>query len=119
MIVNKQELGKNGEDLASAFLQNKGYKIIERNFRFGRNGEIDIIARKDDLVLFVEVKSRNTEKFGGALYSINKKKKNALRFAANQFIIQNPEFDSKENTFRFDLIAVEDESIDWVEDIIR
>ena len=75
MILDKQKFGKCGEDLASAFLQNKGYKIIERNFRFGRNGEIDIIAKKDDLVLFVEVKNRSSEKFGGALYSINSKKK--------------------------------------------
>lgn len=119
MINNKQELGRNGEDIASSFLQNKGYRIIDRNFRFGRNGEIDIIARKDDLVLFVEVKNRNSDKFGGALYSINSKKKNSLRLAANQFIRQNPSVDSKDMTFRFDLIALEDESIEWVEDIIR
>lgn len=118
-MLNKQELGKSGEDMASAFLQNKGYKIIDRNFRFGRNGEIDIVAQKKDLVLFVEVKNRNTEKFGGALYSITSKKKNSLRFTANQFIRQNPELDNKSNTFRFDLIAVEDESIEWIEDIIR
>ena len=119
LIIDKQKFGKSGEDLASSFLQNKGYKIIERNFRFSRNGEIDIIAKKNDFVLFVEVKNRSTEKYGGALYSINSKKKNALRLAANQFIIQNPSLDSKNITFRFDLIAVEGNSVEWVEDIIR
>ena len=56
-------LGKKAEDYASRFLLQNGYKIIDRNFR-SRFGEIDIIALKDDVLVFVEVKARWSTKFG-------------------------------------------------------
>lgn len=52
-----------GEDIATNYLKKKGYKIIERNFRKGY-GEIDIIAVKDKILVFVEVKTRTSDKFG-------------------------------------------------------
>ncbi len=58
-----------GEDLAAKYLINKGYKIIERNFRKGY-GEIDIIATYKNVLVFIEVKTRNTNKFGGAIEAI-------------------------------------------------
>ncbi len=61
---------KKGEDLAAKYLQNHGYKIIERNFRKGY-GEIDIICLKDNTLIFVEVKTRTTEAFGGVRESIS------------------------------------------------
>jgi putative endonuclease len=111
--------GAGGEESAAAYLSQKNFSIIERNYRFGRHGEIDIIAGRDNLVVFVEVKSRNTERFGGALYSISSRKKQSLKSTARAFLQANPRFNDPSYTFRFDMIAVSGESIDWIEDIFR
>ena len=60
---------KLGEEIAANYLKNKGYKIIERNFRKGY-GEIDIICVRDNVLVFVEVKTRTTALYGGALEAI-------------------------------------------------
>lgn len=62
-MSGNKETGKKGEDLAAAYLESMGYRIIERNRRFGRL-EIDIIAEKQGILHFIEVKTRHTEKFG-------------------------------------------------------
>jgi putative endonuclease len=116
---HNRELGTGGEDAAAAFLISKNFSIIERNFRYGKTGEIDIIARRGDLVVFVEVKSRSSARYGGALYSIGSKKKASLKKAAGAFIASRPEYNRKELTFRFDLISVTAGSIDWLEDMFR
>ena len=68
-----------GEEIASKYLSRKGYKIIERNFRKGY-GEIDIIATHKNVLVFVEVKTRTTEIFGGALEAIARYKlKNLIK----------------------------------------
>ncbi len=118
-MTNLRDKGNSGEEQACEFLENSGFTIIDRNFHFGKNGEIDIIAQKENLVLFVEVKSRDSKKFGGALYSINQKKKSTLRFTANGYLIKYPQMNKKNHLFRFDLIAIEGGEINWVKDIIR
>ncbi len=115
----KKELGNKGESSASLFLTGNGFKILKRNFRFGKTGEIDIIAKKDSLIVFAEVKSRNSSLYGGAYYSINDKKKQTLKKVARHFLRSHPQFFSKDFTFRFDLIAVENGHVEWIEDIIR
>lgn len=62
MTHRRKELGKKGEDIALVYLQGNGYKIIECNFRT-RLGEVDIIAEKDDVIYFVEVKTRREQDF--------------------------------------------------------
>jgi putative endonuclease len=114
-----RELGESGESRASSFLVEKGFGILTRNFRYGRSGEIDIVAIKDDLVVFVEVKNRMTAAFGGALYSISGKKKRRMRLAAKAYVSFHPEYDRPKYTFRFDLISIRDDAIEWVEDILR
>ena len=56
----KKNLGDKGEEIAASFLQTKKFQIIERNYRFGKIGEIDIIARKENTIIFFEVKNRNS-----------------------------------------------------------
>jgi putative endonuclease len=114
-----RNLGESGESLAAAFLGEKNFNIIKRNFRYSKSGEIDIIAQKNSLIIFVEVKNRMSEKFGGALYSISGKKKRSLKTAAKAFLSFYPEFNQPGYTFRFDLISIVGESIDWSEDIFR
>lgn len=116
---NCREAGRSGEDRAIVYLIDNGYTILEKNFYAGRYGEIDIIALKEKLLLFVEVKSRSNDKFGGGIYSITEKKKESLRRAARFFLVKNSIYDSRDYTIRFDLILLEKGRIESVEDIIR
>ena len=115
----KKSFGDSGEKKAALFLVEKGFEIIIKNYRFHKSGEIDLIAKKDNLLLFTEVKTRKTPAFGGALYSISKSKQRTIKFVAKQFLHENPEFYSKQITCRFDLISIENDKIEWVQDIIR
>lgn len=67
-------LGRAGEGKAEKFLREKGYKILERNWRFAKFGEIDIIAKEKDTICFIEVKTRNDDKFGEPYESVDKRK---------------------------------------------
>ncbi|MAY21833.1 MAG: YraN family protein [Flavobacteriaceae bacterium] len=96
------ELGKLGEDLAAAFLQKKGYAILERNFMF-QKAEIDIIAQKEeDTLVIVEVKTRNSAAFGNPQEFVTRSKIKMLVKAANEYLISN-QIDAE---VRFDIIAV-------------
>jgi len=64
MLTDKQKLGKRGEDLALTFLKKKHYKILARNFRAKRFGEIDIVACNKNQIVFVEVKTKSNYYFG-------------------------------------------------------
>lgn len=61
MVVKTKQLGNLGEDIAEKYLKKQGYKIIERNFRYKGCGEIDIIAKKEENISFIEVKTRITK----------------------------------------------------------
>ena len=61
--MNTKILGNAGENLAAAYLENHGYRILERNYRC-KQGEIDIIAQKCDVLVFIEVKTRRTLRYG-------------------------------------------------------
>lgn len=115
----KKNFGAEGESAAGSFLESLGFTIIEKNYYAGRSGEIDLIAQKEKLLLFVEVKARSSEKFGGGIYSITGSKKNRLRSSAKIYLLKNPEYNSAEFSIRFDLIIIKDGKIEWVEDIIR
>lgn len=87
----RKSLGASGEDIAAKFLKDKGYKIIERNFKNykGRQlGEIDIIAKKNKEIIFVEVKTRELEKYQGTLpeENITFSKLHKLSKIANSYI---------------------------------
>lgn len=73
----KQKTGKSGEDIATEYLENKGYCILERNFRCNQ-GEIDIIALDKNEIVFIEVKTRSNQNYGLASEAVNKQKKNHL-----------------------------------------
>jgi putative endonuclease len=74
----RQNLGRYGEDRAAIFLQDRGYVIIERNWR-SRTGEIDLIAREKDRLVFVEVKTRNGSGFGHPFEAITAEKMARMR----------------------------------------
>ncbi len=96
--------GKYGEKIALDYLINNGYKIIEKNFRT-KYGEIDIIAEKDNFIIFVEVKYRTNPNFGKAEESITKRKLEKIRKVAGYFL---KNFKVKNKRLRIDVIAIND-----------
>lgn len=85
---NNRALGNLGEDFAARVLELQGYEILERNYRC-KAGEIDIIARKENRLSFVEVKTRNTENFGRPAESVTKQKQVRIRQAAAVYLALN------------------------------
>ena len=117
-MKNLRTVGTNGEDRAEELLSSAGFEILARNFHHGKHAEIDIVAKKDKLIIFVEVKLRSVQAFGGALYSISEKKKRRLRSAALRFTVDRG-YTGRDYMFRFDLVAFENGKILWLEDMFR
>ena len=84
-MVSKISFGKAGEIYASRYLIKKGYRIIEKNYRC-RFGEIDIIAEKNNVIHFIEVKTRRSLHYGAPEESIDPKKINKLKFVSEFFL---------------------------------
>jgi putative endonuclease len=101
MSAHKQQLGKEGEEIATAHLISKGYKILARNYRSGR-AEIDIIASYDDWIIIVEVKTRETDKYGNPEESIGTGKINMLAQGAEDFMLDR----DLNNNVRYDIISI-------------
>lgn len=95
-------LGNKGEELASDFLIEKGYKIIDRNFR-AANGEIDIIAIDKKEIVFVEVKTRRNMLYGEAIDAITPIKKKHILNTAKFYLYKN---NLRKVPIRFDIIEV-------------
>ncbi|GAB5401019.1 MAG: YraN family protein [Aureisphaera sp.] len=95
------ELGKIGEDMAVAFLLQEGYTILERNFRYDK-AEIDVIAQIEDLIVIVEVKTRNSAAFGNPQEFVTPSKIKLLVKAANEYMVSN----NLVHEVRFDIISV-------------
>jgi putative endonuclease len=95
--------GVHGEKLASRFLRGKGYKILYRNFNGRSGGEIDIVCRDRDTLVFVEVKTRTREDFGLPFTAVDRqKRKHISRGALNWLrMLDNPDI-----LFRFDVVEV-------------
>lgn len=88
-MASHNELGKDGEQMAVNWLIAKGYTILHRNWRY-KYYEIDIIAAKDQLLHFVEVKARSSTRLGYPEDSVTKKKFKRLQRAADEFLFLNP-----------------------------
>ncbi len=84
-----KNLGDFGEDITCEYLLEKGYKILARNFRFGRN-EIDIIAENEKLIAFVEVKTRKNVVFGMPSEAVDKSKVEKIISVAQSWLENNP-----------------------------
>ena len=87
--MNNKDKGNLGENLASDYLQSLGYKVLERNWRYSRFGEIDIIALDKDTLVFVEVKARRSVAFGHPFEAINEKKVQQVRAIAQAYMAQD------------------------------
>ena len=99
--------GRKGERAAVRFLQKQNYKILARNWSFGRY-ELDIVAQKAGCIVFIEVRGRAENSFQNGYYSVDHKKKAALRKAVTAFLKCHRNTNRNTNIYRFDII-----SIDW------
>jgi putative endonuclease len=96
-------LGARGEKLACAFLRRGGYKILYRNFRARHGGEVDIVCRDDDTLVFVEVKTRTREDFGRPVEAVNAAKRKLISRGALAWLqlLDNPDI-----LVRFDVVEI-------------
>ncbi len=101
--LNKAK-GNFGENIAADYLAAKGYSIIKRNFVFGRFGEIDLVAKDGDVLVFVEVKLRTNQTYGDPLESIDFRKQQNLRKTAEGYYYVNKISDME---CRFDVVTVD------------
>ena len=101
--THNAKIGKAGEDAAAKFLKAHGFKILERNYRSGRN-EIDIIALDGETLVFVEVKTRKSDaKVGGFYAGVSRRKTRNVHAAARDYMTKLPR---RPQTYRFDIVEV-------------
>ena len=102
MVRSRLDIGKIGESLAAAHLKARGYKILEQNYRALR-GEIDLIAQDNDFIVFVEVKTRRSLKFGVPQGAVTRQKQQQISKVASAYLQATDRFDTP---CRFDVIAI-------------
>jgi putative endonuclease len=100
-VAAHNELGKWGEDIAATFLEEKGFQIIERNWKSGHH-DLDIVAKEGNALVIVEVKTRRNRLFGNPEEAIDYKKRNSLQSAINHYV-KTHRFGS---SVRFDIISI-------------
>jgi putative endonuclease len=96
-------LGRRGEKLAARHLGRLGYKVLYRNFRHRDHGEIDLVCRHGEVLVFVEVKTRSREDFGRPIDAIDFKKQRRIRSGAMAWLRM---LDMPDLAFRFDVVEV-------------
>lgn len=102
MSLFRRNLGNRGEDLACSFIKKQGYRLVTRNFR-KKCGEIDIIAYENDVLVFMEVKTRSDNSKGSPLAAVTKQKQQQIIKTATYYLAENDSFDV---SCRFDVLGI-------------
>lgn len=102
MTGNNLEKGLKGEEIACKYLIDNGYRILERNYRL-KTGEIDIIAFKENILIFVEVKARSSNYYGYPYEAVNRKKQEKIISTAMHYVKLH---NIRNTQFRFDVVEV-------------
>ena len=103
MTERRQRLGESGEEIACRELGARGYAILARRYRT-RHGEIDIVARDGDTIVFIEVKLKTTGEFGAAVESVTPWKQRRVAAMAVDYLARNRMID---RPCRFDVVAID------------
>jgi len=103
MSLNSSSTGHEGEELAAQYLVDNGMKIIKRNFHFGKVGELDIVAKDGETLVFVEVKYRKSLEYGEPETGLTPLKKRQLKKIAEAYMYINEVFETE---CRFDVVAI-------------
>ena len=101
MTPSARDRGRDAEQACCRYLQQQGLKLLARNYH-GRRGELDLVMRDQNTVVFVEVRYRRSTAFGGALESVTPSKQHKLRLTAEQYLQQ----ETKLANGRFDVVAM-------------
>lgn len=104
MFNARQQFGHASERLAESYLKRKGYKILERNFRT-RQGEIDLIARHGESIVFIEVKARRTGRYGVPQRAVTPAKQRKISMAALAYLKAHYSIDTRA---RFDVVTIQE-----------
>lgn len=112
-MQNNKSVGDRYEELATKLLISRGYEILERNYRV-KAGEIDIIARIEDTIVFVEVKYRKDSRFGYGIEAVDYRKIRRIYKAAEIYLTLNRKLSSK---IRFDCISFLGKKISWTKNL--
>ena len=122
-MPNSHERGLSGENHAAGYLEQKGFEILARRWHYGHK-EIDLVARRRELVVFVEVKSRSSERFAPIRTSVTADKQRNLVEAARGWLAEH-DVAEHEHQYRFDVIFVSpaggerNVSVEHIEDAFR
>lgn len=106
--MNKRDIGSFYEDMAADYLRNNHFQILERNYHC-RQGEIDIIAQKNHMIHFIEVKYRKSSDYGYALETVDKKKQQKIKRTALWYVTQRGLSD--DYAYSFDVISIQGDDI--------
>jgi len=113
--MNKVLIGKDGENIITNYLKSRGFTILERNFRYGKK-EVDIIAKSDDIIAFVEVKLRTNINYGDGLDAIGSYKKKNIIYVAKYYIQTNNLYNYN---IRFDVASISNGNIEYIENAFQ
>lgn len=100
--------GRRGEDVARRWLMTHGFDIVATNFAC-RSGEIDVIAREGDVLCFIEVKARTSDRFGTAIEAVSPRKQRRIGRAASWYLARQP----YDGPCRFDVLALDQQKDGW------
>lgn len=114
MYAGKQKIGYKAEENALSFLTGKGLTLVERNFHC-RFGEIDLIMRDGETLVFVEVRKRKNRSFGGAVASVSAEKQRKLVKTANMYLLGCRHMP----LCRFDVVAFDGDDCQWLKNVIE
>ena len=111
-------VGIKAEDFAQQYLEQQGLALVERNFRC-RLGEIDLIMRENNTLVFVEVRYRRNRDFGGPIISVSPRKQHKLRATAKIYLQNNPL--AAKATVRFDVLGIlgTEHTVEWIKNAIE
>jgi len=109
---SRQELGRSGENRAAEVYEKNGYRVIERNWRV-RAGEIDLVLERKKMLVFCEVKTRSSDRFGTAAEAVGLKKQRQVRSVATAYLSQRS--GRAPAGIRFDVAAVTPDGVEIIE----
>ena len=117
MLTARQHSGRRAEELAVEFLRAQGFEIVQRNY-LRRLGELDVIARRAELLVIAEVRTRASAAYGGAAASVDRRKQQRITRAATALLQQRA--DLARLAVRFDVIVVSDPHgaaprVEWIQ----
>jgi putative endonuclease len=101
---NNRNIGSIGEDIAAGYLSTLGYEIVKRNFQYSNFGEIDIVAKDGNVLVFVEVKANRTSQFGKPVLRVGIQKQRQIYKVAQIYMSYNH---IRNTDCRFDVVAIE------------